>query len=55
MSTKPSEKFIKYTNFRSHKDKQCLCLYMIKCYSSAITSSCFHIHENKKLGGSTIC
>jgi hypothetical protein len=24
-------------------------------YSSAITSSCFHIHENKKLGGSTIC
>ena len=26
-----------------------------KCYSSAITSSCFHIHENKKLGGSTIC
>ena len=25
------------------------------CYSSAITSSCFHIHENKKLGGSTIC
>ena len=26
-----------------------------KCYSSVITSSCFHIHENKKLGGSTIC
>ena len=24
-------------------------------YSSAMTSSCFHIHENKKLGGSTIC
>ena len=24
-------------------------------YSSAITSSCFHIHENKKPGGSTIC
>ena len=23
--------------------------------SSAITSSCFHIHENKKPGGSTIC
>ena len=23
-------------------------------YSSAITSSCFHIHENKKLGGSTM-
>ena len=20
-----------------------------------MTSSCFHIHENKKLGGSTIC
>ena len=24
-------------------------------YSSTMTSSCFHIHENKKLGGSTIC
>ena len=24
-------------------------------YSSAMTSSCFHIHENKKHGGSTIC
>ncbi len=25
------------------------------CYSSVIIASCFHIHENKKLGGSTIC
>ena len=34
-------------------------LYLViakkNCYSSVIIASCFHIHENKKLSGSTIC
>ena len=51
------KKFLGYTMFRVKKEiKQAIKQQLIhKSYSSAMTSSCFHIHENKKHGGFTIC